>query len=71
MHCTIMSLDHVWLISLIGHVYAEPELEVPKEQVQVEDFTNLKLTQGKPGSFNQYSLSIILNLSLFSILIVH
>jgi hypothetical protein len=48
MHCTIMSLAHVWLISLIGHVYAEPELEVSMEQVQVEDFTNLDLTQGKP-----------------------
>jgi hypothetical protein len=47
MHCTIMSLDHVWLISPIGHVYAEPKLEVSTEQVQVKDFTNLDLTQGK------------------------
>jgi hypothetical protein len=44
MHYTIMSLAHVWLISPIGHVYAKPELEVPTEQVQVEDFTNLDLT---------------------------
>jgi hypothetical protein len=31
MHCTIMPLAHVWLIYPIGHVYAEPELEVPTE----------------------------------------
>jgi hypothetical protein len=36
-----MFLTHVWLISSIGHVYVELELEVPTEQVQVEDFTNL------------------------------
>jgi hypothetical protein len=41
MHCTIMPFAHVWLISLIGHVYMELELEVSTEQVQVEDFTNL------------------------------
>jgi hypothetical protein len=41
MHCTIMPFAHVWLISSIGHMYAEPELEVPTEQVQVEDSTNL------------------------------
>jgi hypothetical protein len=39
---------HIWLISPIGHVYVELELEVSTEQVQVEDFTNLDLTQGKP-----------------------
>jgi hypothetical protein len=33
---------------LIGHVYAVPELEVPMERVQAEDFTNLTLTKGKP-----------------------
>jgi hypothetical protein len=48
MYCTIMSLAHLCLIYPIGHVYAEPELEVPTEQVQVKEFTNLKLTQGKP-----------------------
>jgi hypothetical protein len=48
MHCTIMFLAHVWPISLIGHVYVEPELEEPTERVQVKDFTNLDLTQGKP-----------------------
>jgi hypothetical protein len=53
MHCTIMSLAHVRLISPIGHVYVEPKLEVPTEQVQVEDFTNLDLTQGSPGVSNQ------------------
>jgi hypothetical protein len=41
MHCTVIFLAHVWLISPIGHVYAELELEVPTEQVQVEDFTKL------------------------------
>jgi hypothetical protein len=48
MHCTIMLLAHVWLIYPLGHVYVEPELEEPMEQVQVEDFTNLALDQGKP-----------------------
>jgi hypothetical protein len=48
MHYTIMLIAHVWLISLIDHVYAEPELEVSTEQVQVEAFANLKLTQCKP-----------------------
>jgi hypothetical protein len=48
MHCTITFLAHVWLISPIGHMYVELELEVSTEQVQVEDFTNLVLTQGKP-----------------------
>jgi hypothetical protein len=64
MHCTIMFLAHLWLISSIGHVYAELELEVPMEQVQIEDFTNLVLTQGKPCCINQFSLSFILNISL-------
>jgi hypothetical protein len=42
MHClTLLFAPHVWLISFIGHMYAEPELEVPREQAQVEDFTNL------------------------------
>jgi hypothetical protein len=27
--------------SPIGHVYAEPELEVPTEPIQVDDSTNL------------------------------
>jgi hypothetical protein len=64
MHCTIMPFTHVWLIFPIGHVYAELELEVPTEQVQVEDFTNLVLTQGKPQCINPCALSFILNISL-------
>jgi hypothetical protein len=52
MHCTIMFLAHVWLISPIGHVYAEPELEVPTERVQVEDITNLVSLKVSPGAFN-------------------
>jgi hypothetical protein len=65
MHCTIMFLAHVWLVFLICHVYAELELEVPTEQVQVEDFTNLVLTQGKPRCINQCSLTFILNIYLY------
>jgi hypothetical protein len=64
MHYTIMFLAYVWLISPIGHVYAELELEVPTERVQVEYFSNLVLTQGKPWCINQYSLFFILNISL-------
>jgi hypothetical protein len=41
------AITNVWLISPIGHVYAELELEVSTKQVQVEDFTSLDLTQGK------------------------
>jgi hypothetical protein len=48
MHCTIIFLAYVWLISLIGYVYAEPELKLSMLRVQVEHFTNLVLTQGKP-----------------------
>jgi hypothetical protein len=59
MHYTIMFLAHVWLISVIGHMYAELELEVSTEQVQVEDFTNLDLTQGKPWCIPPQSLSFI------------
>jgi hypothetical protein len=47
MHCTIMSLAHVWLIYPIGHVYTKPELEVPTEQVKVKDFTNLDFESRK------------------------
>jgi hypothetical protein len=57
MHCTIMSLAHVWLISSIGHVYAEPELKELTERVQVEDFTNIDLNQGKPRCIYSCSLS--------------
>jgi hypothetical protein len=64
MHYTIMFLAHVWLISPIGHVYVELELEVSTKQVQLQDFTNLVLTQGKHWCINQCSLSFILNLSL-------
>jgi hypothetical protein len=59
MHCTIIILAHVWLISPIGHVYAEPELEVLMERVQVEDFTNIDLNQGKPRCIPLKSLSFI------------
>jgi hypothetical protein len=43
-----MLLAHVWLIYPLNHVYAKQKLEEPTEQVQVEDFTNLALDQGKP-----------------------
>jgi hypothetical protein len=42
----------------------EPKLEGPTERVQIKDFTNLELTQGKPRCINQCSLSVILNISL-------
>jgi hypothetical protein len=48
MHCTIMFLALVWPISLIGHVCVELELEVPTEQVQVKNFTNLVDSQQAP-----------------------
>jgi hypothetical protein len=41
MHCTIMPSLMYGSFSPIGHMYAELELEVSTEQVQVEDFTNL------------------------------
>jgi hypothetical protein len=47
MYCDITFLAHVWLISLIGHMYAELKLDEPTKRVQVEDFTNLDLIQGK------------------------
>jgi hypothetical protein len=71
MHYTIMFLAHVWLISPIGHVYTELELKVPTEQVQVEDFTNLILTQGKPRCISQCSLSFIFKFIFMFHLIVH
>jgi hypothetical protein len=56
--------------SSIGHVYAEPELEVSMERVQVKDFTNLDLTQGKPRCLKPCSLSFNFKpLILFYILI--
>jgi hypothetical protein len=65
MHCIIMFLAHVWFISSIGHVYAELELEMPTEQVQVKDVTNLVLTQGKPRCILPKSLSFIFELYLY------
>jgi hypothetical protein len=48
-------------------VYTESKLEVPTEQAQVEDFTNLDLTQGKPRCIPPKSLSFIFE-TLFIIL---
>jgi hypothetical protein len=59
MHCNIMSLAHVWLIFPIDHVYAEPELEEPMEQAQVEDLTNVVLNEGKPQCIPPKSLSFM------------
>jgi hypothetical protein len=64
MHCTIMFLAHVWLIYLTGHVYAEPELDVPMGQVNLKDFTNLVLTQGKPPCIPPKSLFFVFELYL-------
>jgi hypothetical protein len=41
MHCTIVLLPHIWLIYLLGHMYAGQEPEVQAEQAQVEASTNL------------------------------
>jgi hypothetical protein len=71
MHCTIIILAHVWLISLIGHVYAEPELKVPMERVQVEDFTNLDLNQGKLQCILPKFLSFIFELYLYYHILEH
>jgi hypothetical protein len=57
-----MFLAHVWLISSIGHVYAEPELEEPMERVQVEDFTKLVWLKASPGALNHAPYLLILNL---------
>jgi hypothetical protein len=48
MHYTITLLAHIWLIYLVGHVYAELEPKEPTEQVQAKDCTNLDWDQGKP-----------------------
>jgi hypothetical protein len=48
MHYTITLLAHIWLIYLVGHVYAELEPEEPTEQIQAKDCTNLDWDQGKP-----------------------
>jgi hypothetical protein len=52
-------------------VYAEPELEVLIEQVQVEDLTNLDLNQGKPQCIKPMPLFFNLNLCFMLCLIVH
>jgi hypothetical protein len=64
MRCTIMPFALIWLISPIGHVYIEPELEVLTEQAQVKDFTNLVVTQGEPWWILPKSLSFIFDLYL-------
>jgi hypothetical protein len=53
MHCTKMSLAHVWLIYPIVHVYAEPELEEPTKQAQDEDFTNIVWIKTSPDASHQ------------------
>jgi hypothetical protein len=71
MQCIMLTLAHIQPFYALDQVHAEPELEVQAEQGQVEAITNLALDQGKPGALNQYSLSFILNLALYSIMIVH
>jgi hypothetical protein len=53
MHCTKMSLAHVWLIYPIGHVYVEPELKESTMQAQDEDFTNIVWMKASPGASHQ------------------
>jgi hypothetical protein len=64
MHCTIIPSLVYGSFSSIGHVYAELELKVSTKQVQVEDFTKLVLTQGKPRCIPPKSLSFIFKLYL-------
>jgi hypothetical protein len=45
MHCTFVSISYLCTVVMDP---AELELEEPTEQLQVEDFTNLDLNQGKP-----------------------
>jgi hypothetical protein len=54
--CTILLLAYICSYMLD---YAEPELEVPMEQAQVEEFPNLELDQGKPQCIPPKSLSFI------------
>jgi hypothetical protein len=54
MHYTIMLLAHIWLICLLGHLYIEPKLEEPTEQVQAKEFTNLVWIKASPGASNHY-----------------
>jgi hypothetical protein len=39
----------MWSIYPLGHIYAESELEEPKEQAQAEDFTNKIWIKASPG----------------------
>jgi hypothetical protein len=50
MYYIILLLAHRWLIYLLGHVYAEPELGVQAEQAQVEELTNLASIKPSPGA---------------------
>jgi hypothetical protein len=47
-HCIMLSLPHIQSFYVLDQVYAEPELEVQTERVQVEASTNLDWDQGKP-----------------------
>jgi hypothetical protein len=85
MHHSALCTPCIALVSG-GHVlhmrvdHAEPESEFQAEQVQwafggpqawsYED-ANIVVIKASPSAFNQYSLPIILNLALCSILIVH
>jgi hypothetical protein len=44
----MLSLPHIQSFYVLDQVYAEPELEVQAERVQVEASTNLDWDQGKP-----------------------
>jgi hypothetical protein len=67
----MMSLAHVRLIYPIGHMHAEPELEVPTEQDQVEDLINLDLNQSNPRWLANALCLLFLNIYLCFTLIVH
>jgi hypothetical protein len=68
MHCTSYLLAHI-CSCMLGH--AEPEFEVPTEQVSAEDFTNLVWIKASPGESHQLSLDFLLITIFMLYLIVH
>jgi hypothetical protein len=66
-----MFLAYVWLISSIGHVYVEPELEEPTERVQVDDFTNLVDSRQAPVHLTNALVFKFKSFALCYIMLVH
>jgi hypothetical protein len=51
----------------LGHMYAEPKLEEPTEQAQVEEFTNLVWIKASPIAFN-YAPYLLISILLYVLL---